>query len=421
MTQPEATPSESGGISVARQAIFDQQRRLWGYEVFCVGNIADTPSGVPTDEDISVSFAASAGVGLQRIIAREKHVLVNLTEKSIMDEHAYALPSARTTVLVSEDVYRKPAVGARLEQLKADGFRVAVRGFSGAQDCEDLYQLADIIDIAVQDQPGGELALTVASACTYEATLLASQVPDATAFAACQELGFDLFEGGFSKAPEIVPMRKIASSQVTRFNLLKVLESDDQDVKALAETIQTDAAISFRLLTHLNSAAFGFSHKIKSIHHAIGMLGWRQIKNWLRVVILSDVNQDSDDSDLLLVSAQRAKFLELTAQRYSFWGFEPESMHLLGLFSLLDTMIGVPMKEIVEYLPLDGKLKAALCGAPDSEYLPLMTLVQDLEEARWEEAEAAMNQLNLDSAGTKAAFQEAVAWAAELTVLMEGK
>ncbi len=419
MTQPEKTPNESGGISVARQAIFDQQRRLWGYEVFCVGQTTDSPSGVPTTGDTPVSVVASAGVGLQRIIAREKHVLVKLTEKSILDEQAYALPSARTTVLVTEDVYRKPDVSGRLEQLKTDGFKVAVRGFTSAEDCGSLYQLADIIGIEVQNRSDDELTSTIESARNHEVTLLASLVPDAACYTNCLELGFDLFEGSFSKAPEIVPMRKITSSQVTRFNLLKVLEAENQDVKALAKTIQTDAAISFRLLTHLNSAAFGFSSKIKSIPHAIGMLGWRQIKNWLRVVILSDVNEDSEDSDLMLVSAQRAKFLELTAQRYSFWGFDSESMHLLGLFSLLDTMIGVPMKEIVEYLPLDSKLQAALLGSPNSEYLPLMVLAQDLEEACWEKAEESINQLNLNSAYTKADFQEAVDWAAELAVLME--
>jgi c-di-GMP phosphodiesterase len=419
MIAPERAPAEPAGVSIARQPVFDRQRRLWGYDLFCVGSTADTPSGLPGDRDVPVNLAASAGVGLQRILAREKHVLVNLTEKDILDELAYALPSARTTVLVGEGTSRTPAVTERLERLKADGFQVAVRDFTGMPECETLYRLASILEVKVSNRTSSELAATVAIARTHATTLLASHVPDLASFATCQALGFDLFEGAFSKAPEIVPMRKISSNQVARFNVFKVLDSADQDLRALAKAIETDATISFRLLTHVNSVAFGFSQKIASISHAVTLLGWRQVANWLRVVLLSDISQGAEASELLLIAAQRAKFLELIAERYPFWGFKPESMHLLGLFSLLDTMIGVSMEEVVSYLPLDGKLKAALCRAPKSEYLPLLTLTQCLEEARWAEAETMIQQLNLDSAGTRATFQEAVTWAAELASMIE--
>ena len=63
--------------------------------------------------------------------------------------------------------------------------------------------------------------------------------------------------------------RKLSSNEVLRFKLLELIERGDPDINALAEAIQTDVTISFRLLTFLNSAAFAFSQRIKSIHHAI--------------------------------------------------------------------------------------------------------------------------------------------------------
>ena len=50
-----------------------------------------------------------------------------------------------------------------------------------------------------------------------------------------------------------------------------------------------------------------------------------------------------------------------------------------------------------------------------------MELARNFEEARWTEAEAMMQQLNLDIAKTKAAFQQAIEWAAELSSLHQTK
>ncbi len=420
MTRQKSSPATPFAISVARQAIFNQERRLWGYELFCVGNSDNSLSGLPQNQDVAVSIASSIGVGLKQITARKKRVVINLNEKSVLDNHVYILPPERTTVQVSEQVFRAAQIAERIGQLKTDGFQIAVPDYTGAADCQALYELADVIGTDVRQATSGEKSNLVAAAKALGAIPMACLVENASLFTSCQEQGFELFQGAFSKAPEIVPLRKLSSSQVTRFQLLQVMEAKDPDLAALGETIQSDAAISFRLLAYLNSATFHFNQKITSISHAVSMLGWHKIKNWLRVVVLSDMNQEEDSSELLLTSAQRAKFLELIAVKYPFWGFEPESMHMLGLFSLLDTMLGMPMTEIVTYLPMDGKLKGALCREENNEYLPLLTLSQNFEEARWNEVQAQVQRLNLDEAGTKEAFQEAVDWATELGVMVAG-
>jgi c-di-GMP-related signal transduction protein len=145
-----------------------------------------------------------------------------------------------------------------------------------------------------------------------------------------------------------------SSNEVARFKLLRLIETDEPDVAQLAKAIQTDASISFRLLAYLNSAAFGLPRKIQSIPHAI---------------------------------------------------------------SLLDILLGIPMQEVVAHLPLDPKLKAALCREPNNEYLLLLQLARYFEEAKWPEADKMMQQLNLDSRKVKTAFQTSLNWAGELVSL----
>jgi EAL and modified HD-GYP domain-containing signal transduction protein len=198
------------------------------------------------------------------------------------------------------------------------------------------------------------------------------------------------------------------------------MEKENPDIEKLAEIIQADATISFRLLTYLNSAAFAFSRKIQSIRQAIVLLGWDKVKNWLCVLLLTDMSPSKDAQELVLLSAQRGRCLENLAREYDYWGFDPGSLHLLGLFSLMDALLDLPMPEIVSGLPIDDKMKSALCGDANNEYLPLLRLAAYLEEGKWEDADRLIRQLNLDRDKVAAAFQNAIKWAGELDLVHSG-
>jgi len=283
-----------------------------------------------------------------------------------------------------------------------------------------IYSLADIFVIAVRNKGRDALEAEIAAARRYGTFLFAGRVQDRDSYETCRKLGFSIFSGAFFKNPDTMTARKLSSHQVLRFKLLKLIECNDPDIANLAKAIQADATISFRMLAFLNSAAFAFSQQIKSIRQAICLLGWSKIKNWLRVVLLTDLGQSKESEELVLLSAQRGMFLELVARDHDFWGFDPESLHLLGLFSLLDALVGLPMVEIVAHLPIAEKLKRALCREPDNEYLPLLGLSQCFEEARWQEAEGMVQQLNLDSAKVRVAFQKSINWAGGLELLRSG-
>ncbi len=420
MTENQPSAATAATVSIARQPIFDENRRLWGYELFCVG---ERPSARPDleQENTAISVAASAYMGLQQILKQGQKIMLNFDEMSILDDMPYALPPVHAAVQVDERVFLRPDIPEMLQRLKSDGYLIAVRGFSGEPQFDPLYELADIIAVPMIGKQKAEVATLLATVHDVDARLLARQVDDAAGFAMCREAGVTLFEGAFFKQPDTITVHKMTSNAVSRLKLLQRIEQPDPDIDALAETIQSDAAISFRLLTYLNSAAFGFSQKIKSIHHAIRLLGWMKLKNWLRVVLLNDMSEATAAPDLLQLSAQRGKFLELVSQRHDFWGFDPESLHLLGLFSLLDAMLGTPMDEIVTFLPIENKLKNALRRDPNNEYLPLVQLAQCVEENRWEDADVMMRRLNLNREKVTAAFREAVEWADQLTSMGNGE
>jgi c-di-GMP phosphodiesterase len=411
MTEPNATAEDRIKVSIGRQPVFDAQRKLWGYELFCVGDTASNFYGLPQETNAAVTVQSGAYLCLRQITGRGGKVVVDFTEKSILDNLPHALPPVHTAVKVQEGMCGRPFVLEVLAGLKGEGYLIAVEGFSGNSEYAPLYDLADILSVEAE----GCSRETLGTGWMHRQTaLMARNVKDLAQFRQCQSAGVTLFHGGFFKAPEKITIRKMSSNEILRFNLLKFIEQEDPDLKRLAGTIQADATVSFRLLSYLNSAAFSLSQKIKSIQQAITLLGWRNVRNWLRVVLLTDVSQSKDARELVLLSAQRGLFLELIARDHDFWGFNPESLHLLGLFSLLDVLLGMPMQEIVANLPIDGKMKAALCGETNNEYLPLMRLARCLEETNWSESQTLVQQLNLDEKKVNAAFQASIDWASEL-------
>jgi EAL and modified HD-GYP domain-containing signal transduction protein len=417
MNDTEISQKQPVSVSIGRQPVFDEKRRLWGYELYCVGNAGSEGSGFPDEESVAVSVASSAYLALQQIVVRGKKILVNFSEKGVLENLPYALPPVLAAVKVAENLGSRPPVREVLNRLKSDGYLIAVADFTGDPHCNSFYDMADIIGLDVAGRGTEEVPACLSAARSFGALLLASRVDTPLQFKACREAGFSLFHGAFFKLPDLVTVRKLTSNEVLRFNLLRFIEEEDPDFGKLADGIQSDVTISFRLLAYLNSAAFAFCERIKSIRQAISLLGWRNVKNWLRVVLLTDMSRDRDAQELVLLSAQRGMFLELVAREHDFWGFNPESLHLLGLFSFLDTLLAIPMTEVVTHLPIDNRLKAALCREPNNEYLPLLWLAQCLEEANWTEGESMIQRLNLEGGKVRSALQASINWANDLAAL----
>jgi EAL and modified HD-GYP domain-containing signal transduction protein len=408
--------SESGApvVSIARRPVFDNRGRVWGYELFCVGGAEMPARNSPYQLDTAINVASSAYLCLQQILQGGKKIMVDFTERSIMDKFPYALPPLLSAVKVDESIGRGNSSMEVLKGLKRDGYPIVIRNFSGHPDCEALYRLATILAIEARGKEGKTLQAELARARQYGDLLLASEVQDRSLYEICRDLKFPLLSGPFFKYPDKVTVRKLSSHEVFRFNLLKLIETTEPDTRKIAEAIQTDATISFRLLAFLNSAAFAFSQRIKSIQQSVSLLGWYHIKNWLRVILLTDMSQSKEAEELVLISAQRGMFLECICREHDFWGFDPGSLHLFGLFSLMDALLALPMAVIVDHLPIDNKLKAALCREPNNEYVPLLRLVECLEDARWSEAESMIQQLDFDRPMVMEAFQKSVNWASGL-------
>jgi EAL and modified HD-GYP domain-containing signal transduction protein len=113
------------------------------------------------------------------------------------------------------------------------------------------------------------------------------------------------------------------------------------------------------------------------------------------------------------MSVKRAKFMEMVGRALRVPPARPDALFVLGLFSLLDSLLGQPMGEIIKDLPLSEDLSAALLGG-HNEARQLLNLAQDMEHADWKGAQQYLAAIDLPARTASALNADALRFAGEL-------
>ncbi len=391
MNAQTAAENTAEAVFVARQPIFDDNQDVWGYELlFRASGDARTAGVAATDADMATAKVIADGFVLaMQGIQPGQRTLINFPQNLILDNFAYALPADIAVVEILEDVRPEPDVLAAIQEFKEAGYTVAMDDFMGEAELEPFLTYVDIIKVDILGILGPEgaenadkLRPVVQRLDKYNCRLLAEKVEDNDVYALCKELGFTLFQGYFFAKPQVIPGKKISSNEIAKIQLLKELGNPDFKVDRLSEIIQLDPSLTYRLFRYINSVGMGVRQKVESVTRAITLLGQRQLSQWLRVVIMSDLAPTKKGQEVAFLSVHRGRFLELMST-YCARDHSPETHFLLGLFSMLDAMLGLPMEEVLDQVPLDENMKAALLGK-ENEYRFCLQLVRAYERSDWD-------------------------------------
>ena len=204
--------------------------------------------------------------------------------------------------------------------------------------------------------------------------------------------------------------RDLPANRMNYLRMLQEVSRPELDSAALEKLIKAEASVCYRLLRYLNSAIFGFQSEIHSVRHALSILGERDVRRWVRLVAAVGAGQDKT-SDLVLSALVRGRFGELLAPRVP---HGESDLFLLGLLSLIDAMLEMPMEEVLEKIPLDHATKAVLLGQP-SVLRPVFQLMLAHESGEWEAAAELSRSLHLDPEDVAGFYWQAQQWAREVS------
>jgi EAL and modified HD-GYP domain-containing signal transduction protein len=160
-------------------------------------------------------------------------------------------------------------------------------------------------------------------------------------------------------------------------------------------------------LRYINSAYFSLRGPVNTLAQAMGLMGEDNLRKWASLVALAQLGQDKPD-ELIVSSLVRAKFLEDLAASAGLRGRENE-VFLMGLFSLLETLVGRPLAEVIDDIPISPEVKAALRGEP-GRLRDLLELALAYERGDWAASVRLADSLGLEEAKVPGQYLSALRW-----------
>ena len=398
-----------GARFVARQAILGADEKVFGYELLFRNGVDDFFQGPTPDEASRSTLSTSMLVGLD-LLCDGRRAFINCTREVLLKEYVTLLPSTQTVVEVLESITPDSLVIAACQRLKEAGYLIALDDFSVGDCREPLTDLADIIKVDLRRTPFEQAAAMVKQYGPWRSRLLAEKVETREEFTMAKTAGFVYFQGYFFRRPETVRTNEIPANQANYLRMWQAVARPELDVHEIENLVKGEASLCYRLLRYLNSPAFGISNEIRSVRHALAMLGEREIRRWVRLVATLGAGQNRP-SELVLSALVRARFCELFSRRIE---HGDSDLFLMGLLSLMDGILQVPMSRVLESVPVDQQTKAVLLGGA-SRLRPFYQLLLALESGEWQTISDLARNLQLKESEIAENHWEAMRWAQQVT------
>ena len=397
----------AGQRFVARQPILDRKLKVFGYELLFRNGIEDHFTADPDLAAFS-TLDSSLLFGLNTL-CHNSRAFVNCTREILLKDLITLLPPSETVVEILETVEPDDLVLAACKRLKQAGYLIALDDFAPEDPRSVLCGDADIIKVDIRATCLEERAGLIRRFGSPERRMLSEKVETIQEFHQAREMGFAYFQGYFFCKPELVMGREVPASRLRYLQLLEMVSRPELDLRELEKMLKQEAAICYRLLRYLNSPVFGFALEIKSVRHAMAILGERELRRWIRLVVTVGAAEQRC-SELVLMGLTRARFCELLSTRLK----SNNDLFLMGLLSIMDAILEIDMNSLFAQLPVDPAIKAALLGQ-NSSLRPLYQLMLAQESGEWAHVTELGSRLGLTDEEVGDAWWRALSWAQEAT------
>jgi c-di-GMP-related signal transduction protein len=394
---------------VARQTILTTDEKVFGYELLFRDGVEDFFCAADAEAASRSTLNTSMLIGLD-VLCNGHRAFINCTRDVLLKDYITLLPSAQVVIEVLENVPADELVVAALRRMKAAGYMIALDDFSLNDPREALTDLADIIKVDLRSTSAADAAAMVKKYGPWRCRMLAEKVETREEFLAARKAGFLYFQGYFFRRPEILTAHEIPANQMNYLRMLTAVSQRELNVREIENLVKSEAALCYRLLRYLNSAAFGFAAEIHSVRHALSILGEREVRRWIRLVATLGAGQGKS-SDLVLSALVRARFCELLSHNLE---HGESDLFLMGMLSLMDTILEIPMKKVVDDIPIDLESKTVLLGQP-SRLRPFYQLMLAQESGEWKAVSELSKDLHLSETDVADAHWQALKWAREVS------
>lgn len=398
----------------ARQPIFDNKNKIYGYELLYRESDRNAYDGNNGDAATSSVMAAEFLSTSVSKIAGKRRAFINFTESMLLHQVATLFPKEQIVVEVLEDIEPTEEIVEACRNLKTAGYTLALDDFVFRPGYEELIKLADIIKVdfmltkteydrknIVRQFGNGKIKFLAEKVESYEEVSMAARA------------GYSLFQGYYFSKPVITSFKGIPPAKMNHINLIKLLEDENFKFADISEIIEKDVAFSYEILRIANSSYYYRGHRVVSVRQAAIRMGLDELKKWAFITVLRKVGEESQD-EIVNLCVQRAKTLELLCRKLGMNERRTE-FFTLGMFSMIDVLAGCPMELLLPELPISEEAKRILAGDFDEDRMSVcykLTLLY--EKGEWTQIFEYADRYAINIEDVSEAYFEAAVWGKSL-------
>lgn len=401
-------------LFLGRQPILDRDQNLVAFELLFRSSHVN---GAQIDDDLLASATvinhAFSELGVEHVLGRYVG-FINLSAPLILSDVIELLPKDRVVLELLETVEVNPTVVARLKELKAMGFKLALDDYLGQEEqYADVLGVVDVVKVDVKDLDPARVQAITTRLKRWPVRLLAEKVDTREQADLCRDLGYELFQGYYFARPSIIKGKRLTHAETAIMRLLGLVMAD-ADTPEIEQVFRQNPDLSLTLLRLVNSVAVGSRTKIMSLSQALVLLGRNQLQRWLQLLMyaISSSPDANFPSPLLVLAATRGRMMEQLAAAWAGASGEVrERAFLTGILSLVSALLALPLPEVLKTLPLPDEVRIALLDR-SGELGDMLRLVEMVEQTDVVGIASMLDQRPfLDATVVNNAYVEAIEWA----------
>ena len=398
---------------VARQPIFNKNNKTIAYELlYRSSSLNNYYDGDDADKaTLEVIRNSYFIIGIDKVTGGKK-AFINFTENLMSLDIISFIPPKTTVIEILETVVPSEELEQKCLKIKEKGYKIALDDFVFSSKYINLIKYADIIKVDFKQSKLHKNKKVMDEVRSLGIKLLAEKLETLEDFKEAVDNDYDYFQGYYFCRPSILSSKEVPDYKINYLKILKEINSDKINLDRLEEIIKKDLSISYKLLKYINSAGFYLRGKITSMRQALTLLGEKEVLKWLYMNCIKAIGSDTPD-EMVNYSLIRAKFAELTAEKAGLYN-DSFYAYLVGMLSMMDSILCMPLKDILDEIFVPYEVKEVLCGSSNSKLRTIYDLILSYEKAEWNKVYLYSEVLNVDSRDIPDLYIRSIKWLKEI-------
>lgn len=337
------------------------------------------------------------------------HVALRLGSTALLQQLAQAEPAGNVMIEMPATFAANPASAGIIQNLKANGNTLLLR-YQGVQPLPPEQRAAFKYVIA-------KAAENMGGAVTREYPGTGWMLSGVSSYR-------DMLDG-FTNGAELVAgwpwppaVASTSRDSEVRSNMQVVMElirgvDANESIDKLENVLYRDPALAFKLIRYINSAAFGLTAEIDSFSHAIMLLGYKNLRRWL-ALLLATADEDAGLRPVSFAAMRRGLMMERLARKSGSDEQICNELFICGVFSLLDRTFKQPFTKLLKTIFVSEPVHQALIDGK-GPFAPYLRLVQAMEVGSWTTIRKSCDELLFDLADVNDALLQSLAVAHKMS------